>query len=172
MNDPVPRLGLRREVPNVLGNAVVADGFEKPAASILVSAKRRLRWQLMLCHASPCAHFCCDQRSIPISKGSASRQYERRIRGGSGQTQPLRSHDVQVAFICDALMCLAAALDAVLGFSAVIRKLPEDLVIACGRRPGSDAGSQANGLPELVSMCHVRSCSIRRLAQWSQAQTV
>ena len=55
MNYPVPSFSLRVEVPDVLRNAVIADGFEIPAASVFVSAKRRLRRQIVSSH--------CDNRS-------------------------------------------------------------------------------------------------------------
>jgi hypothetical protein len=50
VNYPVPSFILRVEVTNVLSNAVIADRFEIPAASVLVSAKRRLRRQIMSSH--------------------------------------------------------------------------------------------------------------------------
>lgn len=67
MNDPIPGLGLRLEVPEIRRNAVVADGFEKPTASVLVSAKRRLRWEMTLGHATPCAHV-----SVALTQFGAS----------------------------------------------------------------------------------------------------
>jgi hypothetical protein len=50
MNYPVPSFGLRVEVPDVLRNAIIADCFEIPAASVLVPPKRRLRRQTMSSH--------------------------------------------------------------------------------------------------------------------------
>jgi len=45
--------------PNVFREPVVADYFEKPAASVFVAAKRRFRWLTMFGH-------CNDPRASPV----------------------------------------------------------------------------------------------------------
>jgi hypothetical protein len=50
VNNPVLSFSLRVKVPDVLRYAVIAGRFEIPAASVFVSAKRRLRRQIMFSH--------------------------------------------------------------------------------------------------------------------------
>jgi hypothetical protein len=50
VNNPVLSFSLRAKVPDVLRNAIIADRFEIPAASVFVSTKRRLRLQMMSSH--------------------------------------------------------------------------------------------------------------------------
>jgi hypothetical protein len=50
VNNPVLSFSLRAKVPEVLRNAIIADRFEIPAASVFVSTKRRLRLQMMSSH--------------------------------------------------------------------------------------------------------------------------
>jgi hypothetical protein len=59
VNDPIDGLSFRVEVSNVFRDAVIANRFKKPAAFILVSAKRGLRWLMLSCHLQDSLRYSC-----------------------------------------------------------------------------------------------------------------
>jgi hypothetical protein len=63
-------------------------------------------------------------------------------RTGAGEN----SHFFQIAFLDDAFVRLTHALDTVLLLAAIIGKLPNDLVVAVGRRLIGKATGEANRL--------------------------
>ena len=97
------------------------------------------------------------RRDLEGSQGIPSTgQFARLLQSGRFSWQSGFSSDrFQVAFIRHALVRLAAALNPVLRFAAVLGKLPENGVVTSGGRPRSDTRPQAHRLPSTESMCHI-----------------